>query len=553
MKYFTKYYLFAVALVFLVTGCNKLDETVFSDLPADGYKSQPKDVYSFIGSVYPNMRGFYGHTGLFSMQQISTDALVLPANASGWDDGGRYKQFHQHTWTSGSSTFRGVWNNLYNGVLKCNRAILAFQSKTLTLPPGTTYEQFIAEAKVVRSFYYWLLMDNFGNVPYLTSVATSSADAGNIELPANSSRKAVYDSIVADISGSLDHLSEKADKSTYGRFNKWAAKTLLASVYLNAEVYTGQAKWNECLQQCNDVIGKYSLQPNYADCFSAKNENSVETIFAIPYDELNGMGIYINYTLHAASQAKYNLRTTPWGAGGEKAVSQFIDTYDPEDARIDDTWEHGLQFAADGVTPLLCTYDRKGQQINYSKDITNGLSTTEDEGYRIIKFRPETGAAFYMNNDFPFFRYAHVLMMKAECLLRTGNASEAAQIVTKIRERSFKNNPAKAIVTANQLTGDSKYNWGYYVKTYGTTTPGGLEKGDITSVKYGGFYDELGYEFAGEESRRRDMIRFGTFTKKSWLSHKPNGDYRIIYPIPQEALDANKKLKQNPGYPGTDN
>ena len=138
--------------------------------------------------------------------------------------------------------------------------------------------------------------------------------------------------------------------------------------------------------------------------------------------------------------------------------------------------------------------------------------------------------------------------MKAECLLRNGQADAAATIVTQVRQRAFKNNPEKATVTGDQLMADSKYPWGYYVKDYGSLMEGGLDLGDQTPVKYGGMYDELGYEFACETYRRRDMIRFGTYTTKSWLSHVPSGDYKIVLPIPQMSIDANPNLEQNPNY-----
>jgi hypothetical protein len=133
------------------------------------------------------------------------------------------------------------------------------------------------------------------------------------------------------------------------------------------------------------------------------------------------------------------------------------------------------------------------------------------------------------------------MMMKAECLLRTGKANEAAVIVSTIRARSFPSNPAKAVVTGAQLQMGSVYDYGrrdYKVKTY----QGGAD------VLYGRFLDELGWEFNQEARRRQDMIRFGIFTSKSWFSHQPNGDYRRLMAIPANILNTNSKLKQNPGY-----
>ncbi len=535
MKIIIKITILSVFL-FVVDSCNDLSETVYTDITEDSYTYSEDDISAVIGPVYSNMRDLMGYRNFQGLEETTSDQLVMPANASGWDDGGIYKKLHLHTWTSEAVQIGNLWNTLYKGAIHANRIIEQIEDGTIPFSSEENKKSYLAEMTVARAFYYWLIIDNFGNVPFVTTSAP--------ELPAKTDRATIYSAIVSDINNVMDDLSEENSTVMYGRFNKWAAKTLLANLYLNAVVYTGTAAWDNCLAVCNEVITseKYSLEANYADCFDADNEGSVETIFAIPSDEINGSGMHINYTLHAASKAKYNLRTTPYGAGCGKAISQFIDTYDPDDSRIGDTWEHGLQYDDDGVTPLLCSYDRAGQQLNYTKDLPDGLYTAEDEGYRIIKFKPEMEAAYNMNNDFPFFRYAQVLMMKAECLLRKGDADDAAVIVTEVRQRDFKNNPDKATITGEQLTANTKYQYGY-VENYVITDPG-----DQATVEYGGFYDELGYEFACEYMRRRDMIRFGTYTTKSWLSHKPQGHKTRLLPIPQNVVDANPHLDQNIDY-----
>ncbi len=526
-----------ILLLVTVVSCNKLNETDYSQLTTSGYKYAPSDVYSVIGPVYSNMRAMFGGAWNFSiLQMATTDMLVMPSNASGWNDGGIYIQLEQHTWNAESPQVSATWNTLYTGVIHANRIIEQLNSGKVPAPSDANKKSLIAEMKVARAFYYWLLIDNFGDVPYVTTTSK--------KLPVATDRAVIYKAIVTDIKNAIPYLSTENNVLMYGRFNKWGAEALLANLYLNAKVYTGTAEWTKCLTVSNDIIasGKYSLNPNYEDDFTWNNQNSVETIFAIPYDPINGAGMYINCTLHAASKATFDLQDTPWGAGSMAAVPQFIDTYDTSDARLSDTWIHGPQFAADGVTPVYDTYDKAGQQLDYTNRMPNGIYVAENQGYRIIKFKPKMGANFYLSNDFPFFRYAQVLMMKAESLLRTGNAAEAAAIVTFVRQRDFKNNPSKATVTGAELMGNSKYKWGY-VKNYKIVDPG-----NTTPVKYGGFYDQLGYEFACEWMRRRTMIRFGTYTTKSWLSHRPNGAYHKILPIPQNALDTNPNLKQNPGY-----
>ncbi|MDO6435441.1 RagB/SusD family nutrient uptake outer membrane protein [Flavitalea sp. BT771] len=516
-------------------GCKgDLKEITYSDLSAQTYKYT--DAYAAMGIAYANLRGLFSHSNWYMLQETSSDELVMPANSSGWEDAGIYKRIHLHTWNSENPQMINMWLQLYAGVTNCNRVLDQLDKDVIPPAAGTTKEGLIGEMKVLRAFYYWQICDNFGNAPLVNSTAT--------ELPSTAKRQEIYDFIVKDINDALPSLSENTDKLMYGRFNKWAAKALLANIYLNAEVYTGQAKWQECLAQCNDILGSpgYHLEGAYKDIFKTQNENSSEIIFAVPFDENQGQGFFVEmYSWHGAMKDKYNMQATPWGSGSAQGIPQFIDTYSSDDHRLGDTWLMGPQFKSDGVTPLKGSYDKNGQPLNFVNHLPDGLFTSETEGYRMNKFEVKTGALADLSNDFPFFRLAQVMMMKAECLLRTGHADDAAAIVTNVRNRAFAD-PAKATVTGAQLQGNSKYHYGY-VENYNIVDPG-----DQSAVQFGGMLDELGYEFPWEAQRRRDDIRFGVFTKKSWLSHKPNGDYRTIFPIPQAALNSNPNLDQNDGY-----
>ncbi len=222
-------------------------------------------------------------------------------------------------------------------------------------------------------------------------------------------------------------------------------------------------------------------------------------------------------------------------------VTQFIDTYNEKDSRLADTWLMGQQLAADG-TPLYGTYDKMGEPLIYTKDIPSGNYTSELEGYRMNKFEVAENSYSSSNTDIPVFRYAEIMMMKAECLLRTGK-SGAGTLVTQVRQRAFKDNPELATVTDSQLAGNTCYQYGY-VEDYKN-----VDRGNTDPIQFGRMYDdELGWEFAWEMHRRRDAIRFGIYTTKSWLSHKPEGDYRSVFPIPETVLTSNPNLEQNPNY-----
>jgi hypothetical protein len=182
-----------------------------------------------------------------------------------------------------------------------------------------------------------------------------------------------------------------------------------------------------------------------------------------------------------------------------------------------------------------------GKPLAFVNEVPGVDQSEEIHGFRLGKFEIKKNANVQLSNDWPLFRYADILMMEAESLLRKGNAAEAAALVTQVRQRNFTDHPEKAIVTAADLLKGSAYNYG--LRNHLNQT---VEGGD--DVEYGRFLDELGWEFAQEGRRRQDLIRFNVFTKKSWFSHTPNGDYRKLFPIPRIEMNKNANLKQNDGY-----
>ncbi len=544
MKRYFKYIFISLILLQLNNSCTNLDETVYSNIVAEQFKPTEADLFSVAGPSYTTLRGWlFGWHGNFDLQEECSDEIVTPVRPNGWNDGGVYKELHYHTWTSDHDYFSGSWSSCYTGINYCNKIIYQIENGTLPIADETKKNSFIAEMKVLRAFYYYILCDNFGNVPISTQWNVPSDF-----LPDQSTRQQVYDFIIKEVKDNIDLLSEKSGGEYYGRVNKWFAHTLLAKMYLNAEVYTGTAHWADCVTECDAVIasGLFSLEPNFKDVFKVANENSKEIIFAIPFktsdDGRYGWFHLCFKTLHPQNQLTYDFTYTPWG--GNCGIPQFIDSYSPSDKRLKSCWISGTQFSSAGDT-LYCTMDTKlvKKPLAYTNYVQSVKISKEYEGFRIGKFEIEKGIGWGgLSNDFPLFRYGDIYMMKAECLLREGDAGNAAALVTQVRARDF-DNPADALVTGDQLMQGSGYKYGFYEKaTFSKGMQGGAD------VKYGRMLDELGWEFCAEARRRQDMIRFGVFTTKSWLSHVPNGDYRSLFPIPQKQLETNNKLVQNPGY-----
>ena len=532
---FTEY----ISLFLLTIGiasCTDLDEKVFSSVTEETYNYTVNDFGPNIAGAYAALN--YGYVGTYwQTQELTGCCISTPANSTGWDDGGIYKRLQFHNWNSELGQILDLWNNYYTGVILCNSAIDNIERGLIPAPSDAEIQSGLAELRALRAYYYWILFDNFGDIPLVTTMSQ--------DLPEKTPRAEVYDFVVRELSEVIPSLNEEQGGNMYGRINRWAGKAILANVYLNAEVYTGTARWNECLSQCNDIInsGKCDLSPEFKDSFRAQGvESSKEVLFTIPYDY--NRGVVGNYLFmnswHSELQKKFLLNAVPNAAGGPKGTTQFIDTYQEGDSRLEDTWLMGQQFDAEG-NPLYGVYDKKGELLIFSKELPDGNYTNEMEGYRYNKQEVPAGSEWSCSTDIPLLRYSEVLLMKAECLLRT-NQPGAGELVTEVRKRAFKANPSKAIVTDDELKENSSYKWGV-VEKYQITDPGNQDP-----IEFGRLFDERCWEFVWEGYTRRDMIRFGIFCKKSWLSHKPQGDHRIVFPIPQRAVDANPKLTQNPAY-----
>lgn len=530
-----------MAMILVLGSCTELEDTNYNTLVARDFTPTDSDIAAIVSSGYIAWRQtMLEWNGIWRTQEVSGDQVVIPARPNGWVDGGIYRRMHQHSWTPEDDNVFQAWNRTYAGITNCNKVIFQIESDYIVIPEDTK-EQTLSELKTLRASYYYLLLDIFGNVPIVTDF-----DVPEGFLPEQSIRQKVYDFVVNEITESLDALDEANDAAMYGRFNKWAAYTLLAKIYLNAEVYTGTPQWQQCLEACDAVLNSgagYILEPDQKNVFITENQNSKEIIFGLAIDDnytknWNTFDIHMQ-TLQPAMQTKYNLLSSPWG--GMCAIPQFIDTFDPEDTRLTANFIYGQQYSPSGEMILGTMGATSGQPLNFINELPGVDQSEEIHGYRFGKFEIAPGSTNILNNDFPVFRFADILMMKAECLLRLGDADAAAELVTQVRERAFKSNPAKARVMGAQLLEGSVYDYGLRNHLENT-----IEGGD--DITYGRFLDELGWEFNQEGRRRQDMIRFGVFSTKSWLSHSPNGESRELYPIPQAELNKNSNLVQNDGY-----
>ena len=534
MKHLFSRCLTALALTGMTLGtvsCTDLTENPYEEVTEANFNPTAEDLAALMAPVYTPLRAFMGWYGLIDGQGESADILLTPVRPNGWYDGGVYIRMHEHKWNDNQGQPGTVWNMSYNGINAANRVMYQIESGLIPTTDAVKTAT-MAELRAMRAYYYSLLLDNFGRVPIVT-------DFTNTDLPQQSTRQQVFDFVVSEFIATTPLLSSAANAQIYGRMNQWAAKGILARVYLNAEVYTGTPKYNEVLALTQEIIasGNYQLAATYREPFSRTNHTSKEIIFAAPYDGIYATGSSFHMkTLKPDLRYVFNMQVQPWG--GSASNPQFIDTYDVDDDRLEDTWLMGPQF------------DAQGRGYNFVKHVPRIDSTVFENGYPVRKYEIYSGMTGSSDVDYPILRYAEVLMMRAEALMRLGQPGAGA-LVTQVRQRNFKGAAAgKAVVTDAELLGGSVYNYGWYdvdgvVKDAKDGVPvvnGGAD------IQYGRFLDELAWEFAVEAHRRVHLIRFGVFTTKKWFNHLPNGAHRTVFAIPRNAINTNSNLTQNPGY-----
>jgi hypothetical protein len=509
----------------------ELETPIYDQLTAEDYYANftEKDIPAAIGTIYGDIRnlfaGYNVHKDgcwLYTNEEVG-DLWITPKRGGAWYDAGIFERLNKHQWNIDEQHFLNNWRRAYSSINNCNRLIYEFRNQELN---DTT--MLMAELKVARAFWYYVLVDMFGNVPIVTKY-----DVPDGYLPETKPRKEVYDFVVQQLADNIPYLIE----SGYGRWNKYSASHLLARTYLNAEVWTGETKWDKAIAYCDTIIesNMYSLDADYSTPFKTENEGSNEIILGIVNDEVyheNFPWRMHMWTMHW--WYKYHGKTETFFWGGPCATPDLAWSYHPDDLRFHKSWFEGQLYDNTGEktgtigTPITCDGlwpADAGKPLNHTKNIrtleSNPEGTGEADGVRMIKYEIRAGAKNRLSNDFVLFRYADVLFMKAEALYRKNNneaTQEAVDLINVVRERAFSDFSGYKILTTGQLN-DNR------------------------------FLQEYAWEFCQEGHRRQQLIRFGQFITKRWFWHlATNEDYRNLFPIPREEIIANENLLQNPGY-----
>lgn len=493
-------YIMATSVILMFASCTNLDENIYSDVKKEDFFKSEIQVALYAGRAYNTLQNWGTEQSWWTLDIQLGDECCVPKNSTGEWSNQRYAELQTHAIPAGNKLVRKGWDFCFDGITACNDVIYEIEN---TKNEFAGKDGILAEMKVLRAFYYFLAADAFGNIPY-------SVDKNATDYPEQKDRSFFFTFIEKEIKDNIEALSDQNNAEYYGRVTQGMANTLLAKLYLQAECWGLDEKWSEAAEAAKSVIGsgKYQLEDQYKANFAIENEKSKESIFAIPYSTVyttssdNAFCLFV-LALNPILAEHYNTTINVWD--GFVGQPDFFQTYEENDRRRSDTFLYG-------ETPI------SGYVINpifpESKYASGRLET---EGAYIHKWTYQTdglltGDDTSMNNDFILFRYADVILMYAEALIRDGKSldSDTLEGLKKIRER--------AGLTA--------------------ITDWDIEK----------LYSERSHEMALEGWRRMDMIRFGTY-QNTWFAkgtRTPNDG--LLLPIPSEIKSANPNLEQNPGY-----
>ncbi len=531
MKYLV---LISLGVTFLIAGCDlDIEETdsIFIEDSGDGGFSGVSDPAAAVGDLYNTLKGELStHENLYALVEASTDETLVPTRGTDWGDNGIWRNFHTHNFDGSSQFMLNTWN-------QWNKLI--FDATSVIETPSSGNSE-LADARFIRAWAMWVVMDNWGIVPF-----RGPADGADV-FPSVLSRMEAFDLIMDDIDFAVENLPEEAVLGlTQNRANKSAARLMKAKFLLNKFIYDGSgsaaaADMATVIGLIDEIEGQgFALEDNFFGIF--KSDPDTESIFVT--DQNVGNRIW--------SSMHYNTRTPSGNATGWNGFStlgEFYDSFEgpadnnritdgsvlkderrgyvphPDDGNIT-AENNGFGFgffvgqAYDGSGSAL--NDRAGNPLVFTREFNGLAGNGETNGIRILKYSPAPLEGYTGNTDADGgayaghsveLRFADAFLMRAEAKLRSGDNGGALADVNTLR----------ALRDASALSS--------------------LDESTLLA--------ERGRELYQEKWRRNDMIRFGEYTR-DWefkATDAVGNPDKNLMPIPNSALLSNPNLVQNPGY-----
>ncbi|HVV02903.1 MAG TPA: RagB/SusD family nutrient uptake outer membrane protein [Puia sp.] len=529
------YYIFSLGVLLMLASCTKdLNQTPNNATTAVQAYSTPQGYKQGLAKMYAAfaLTGNTGGTGnpdiptqiisdegnsdflrlYFNLQELTTDEAAWT-----WQNDAGIQGLHEMSWSSINPIVDGLYYRSFFQITLCNEFIRQasdanLSARGITGASADSIRNYRAEARFLRAYQYWVLMDLFGNPPFATET-----DPVGAFIPKQISRSDLFNYVESELKA-IDGDLVQARKNEYGRADQAAAWALLARMYLNAEVYTGTPHYTDAITYCNKIIqAGYTLHDNYRELMLADNNlNTDEFILTINYDALYTQNYGgTTYLMHGPANVPAYVTNSSGSWSGLRCTQNFIALFPDHSGNTDQRaqfWDStqtvqmkDLYTAADG----LSTFKFR----NWTRDTVAPAHQDTKKDFADI--------------DFPLFRLGEIYLIYAEAVLRGGtggDAGTALQYINRLRERG-----------------------------YGNTGAGDITSGDLTTDF---ILDERGRELYYECFRRTDLIRYKKFTTSGYLWAWKGGveggtavaDKYNLFPIPSTDLSSNPNLKQNNGY-----
>lgn len=493
----------------MMYGCTDLTEVPTSSIAPENFYKNEGEIIGGLAAVYAQLRSTTDD--YYNVSEVSSDEYIVPTRGTDWYDNGRWLELDRQLWgantPSGLTDINGAWNALFTGIARANVALAATDKVSFSSKPVVQ-----AELRTLRAFYYLLLQDLFGGVPIVNDT--------EIMPRARNTRAEVFAFIEKELKETREILPAKWPADMNGRLTKGAADAMLASLYVNAQVYTGTVStgglqlgtqhWADAVAAADRILnsGVYSLASNWRSNFTADNYQSPEIIMQVMF--LNQTGLGLNFLMRALHYNQYT--PSPWN--GFATIAETYNAFNPDDQRRQ-IFLVGPQVNVETGLPVL---DRAGNPLVFVPDIKDVTNAAEGEGIRITKWpRDPNHVNEFAGNDFAHFRLGEIILIKAEAQNELGQTASAIGLVNQLRARVF-------------------------------SPPQPLNTGMSQAEARAAIFNERLFELTSEAKRRQDQIRAGQYTSRAWFDKPAREPFRVLMPIPQTQIDTNPLLTQNPGY-----
>lgn len=561
----------------LFTSCTDLDETLYDQVGSQNYYNTKKNVIA--ATFRPFEHAFWSIQSRHVLNELTADQLITPTRDGWWDDGGKWRRLHYHTWNvDDGGDAQTEWNGCFQGIMQCN-VVIEDLDKLSPDQFGFSQDEFNnlkAQCRALRAWFYIRLLDAFRHVPLAVSFNDISKNSeGQVE------PKVIFDFIESELKESIELLAQKGslggNGTMQGQWTKAGAAALLVRLYLNAEVYIGEEHYNDCATYAQKILdgeyGPYQIAETWDAPFDWNNELCDEVIFAFPGSQGYSFWHYQGdtYWWSVPARARYYLKDSKAKAGDHNTKYAASPSYDLNGQLY--SYELGMpvqNFRKYDGDYRMKLYKNLGNSKREGMFLFGYLEYTDDNG-NVMKVRaPEQPYDLYirdavgkfqgmdpnqwpddktstlpngdhnsgwhfvkyplytdddegqMESDYCEIRLPEIIYSLAECKLRNGDTRGAAQLLNSVRKRNY---PDDKLV-------DNLY------------APDGRATLDEKEL-----LAEWGREFFAESRRRIDLIRFGKFTSGTWWDKTPDADkHTEIFPIMRDILNSNHALKQNDGY-----